>query len=144
MPLPGPMAHFVLIPPAVGRPRRRARPRGGSSTKVIETHREGTMTRRPLFVVLLTLLAVVAVACGPGRPADGGGAPADSPGGTPAPAGGDIFAFGFSYENGDTIAKARVDVFTEANPDVNVEFSESGFEAQPFLAALQSGDPPDV
>jgi multiple sugar transport system substrate-binding protein len=102
------------------------------------------MTRRPPFVVLLTLLAVVAVACGPGRPADGGGAPAGSPGGTPAPAGGDLFAFGFSYENGDTIAKARVDVFTEANADVNVEFSESGFEAQPFLAALQSGDPPDV
>ncbi|HEX2222017.1 MAG TPA: extracellular solute-binding protein [Candidatus Limnocylindria bacterium] len=108
------------------------------------------MTRRPLFVALLAMLAVVTAACGPNQPADddddGQGAPAGSPGGTQAAAevSGELFAFGFSYENGDTIAKSRVDVFTEANPDVDVQFSESGFEAQPFLAALQSGDPPDV
>ncbi len=57
---------------------------------------------------------------------------------------GDIFAFGVSYETSDEIAQGRVDAFREAYPDVNVTFSESGFDSQGFLAALQSSDKPDV
>ncbi|MEJ7748478.1 MAG: extracellular solute-binding protein [Candidatus Limnocylindrales bacterium] len=62
----------------------------------------------------------------------------------PIAASGEIFAFGVSYETSDVIAKARVDLFKEKYPDVNVTFSESGFDSQGFLTALQSSDPPDV
>ena len=57
---------------------------------------------------------------------------------------GELFAYGFSYETGDDIAQNRVNVFTEAYPDVDISFSESGTEAQGLLAALASDDPPDV
>jgi len=59
-------------------------------------------------------------------------------------ASGDIFAFGVSYETSDEIAKGRVDTFKDLYPDVNVKFSESGFDSQGFLAALQGSDAPDV
>lgn len=116
-----------------------------------------------LFVVLLLLAA-----CGDDGdtgaeegPADGAGGEAGeteaateaAPEGT-APAGeetaaasdlsGDLFAFGFGYETGDIIAQTRVDEFREQYPDVNVDFSESGFDSQTFLSALASGDPPDL
>ncbi|MDQ3709109.1 MAG: extracellular solute-binding protein, partial [Actinomycetota bacterium] len=45
---------------------------------------------------------------------------------------------------GDEIAKVRIDRFREEYPDAKVTFSESGFEAQPFLSALASGEPPDM
>ena len=57
---------------------------------------------------------------------------------------GELFAYGFSYETGDDIAQNRVNVFTEAYPDVDISFSESGTEAQGLFAALASDDPPDV
>jgi multiple sugar transport system substrate-binding protein len=57
---------------------------------------------------------------------------------------GELFAFGFGYETGDQVAQVRVDVFREQYPDVAIEFSESGFDGQGFLAALASGDPPDL
>ena len=57
---------------------------------------------------------------------------------------GTINAFGLSYDTGDTIAKERVDYFKEKYPDVQVKFSESSFDPQQFVTALQSSDPPDV
>jgi len=60
------------------------------------------------------------------------------------PASGDLFAFGFGYDTGDEIAKVRVDEFREQFPDVDLSFSESGFDNQTFLSALASGEPPDV
>jgi multiple sugar transport system substrate-binding protein len=57
---------------------------------------------------------------------------------------GSLFAFGFGYETGDQIAQVRVDRFRELYPDVEIEFSESGFDGQGFLSALASGDPPDL
>jgi multiple sugar transport system substrate-binding protein len=59
-------------------------------------------------------------------------------------ASGTLNAFGVSYETGDVIAKARVDLFTKNYPNVTVKFSESGFDPQGFVTALQSSDPPDV
>jgi multiple sugar transport system substrate-binding protein len=70
-------------------------------------------------------------------------APAGSGGGT-IEASGAIFAFGVSYETSDVIAQGRVDHFRELYPDVEVSFSESGFDSQGFLAALQGNDKPDV
>ena len=113
------------------------------------------MRRRSPLLPLLAVSVLLLAACGPNRESpgetdDGGapqtGAPGDSPatGGEPLEASGDIFAFGVSYETSDEIAQGRVDYFREQFPDVNVEFSESGFESQGFLTALQSDDPPDV
>ena len=62
----------------------------------------------------------------------------------PADLSGDIFAFGFGYETGDEIATSRVDHFRELYPDINVSFSESGFEEQAFLTSLAGDNPPDV
>lgn len=57
---------------------------------------------------------------------------------------GELYAFGFGYDTGDEIAQVRVDRFRDLHPDVQVSFSESGFEEQPFLSALAGDDPPDV
>ena len=89
----------------------------------------------------------------PGAPSSpggsAGGSPATSPSGPPASveplkAEGDLFVFGVAYDTGDDIAKGRIDEFKDQYPEVNLSFSESGFDDQPFLAALESGDPPDV
>ena len=58
--------------------------------------------------------------------------------------GGSLFVFGFGYDTGDDIAQHRVDVFTQEYPDVDISFSESGYDAQTLLAALSGGDPPDI
>ena len=117
------------------------------------------MTGRTPVFPLLAILVLVLAACGPNTESpdeteDGGapatGAPTDAPSGSPGTGGegleasGDIFAFGVSYETSDEIAQGRVDLFREQYPDVNIEFSESGFDSQGFLTALQSDDPPDV
>ncbi len=101
--------------------------------------------RRLLPVVLL---AVVTTACGGGGGGGGGGTGGGAEGeeitAAPTDAQASLFVFGATYKTGDEIAKSRVDRFRELYPDVDVEFSESGFEEQPFLSALASGDPPDV
>ena len=113
------------------------------------------MVRRSPLLSVLAVLVLLLAACGPNdespEETDDGGAPATgAPGGSPAAGGedleasGDIFAFGVAYETSDEIAQGRVDLFQELYPDVNVEFSESGFDSQGFLTALQSDDPPDV
>jgi multiple sugar transport system substrate-binding protein len=115
---------------------------------------------------LIATLTVVMAACSGGAtpsPAASGAAPsaAGSPEGSPAgspegssgaggasaspiAASGDMSAFGVSYETGDTIAKARVDTFKKNYPDVKVKFSESDFDPQGFVTAIQSSNPPDV
>ena len=99
------------------------------------------MSPRRMPLVALMVVALLLAACGGGEetpPASAGG----SEGATEVS--GSLFAFGFGYESGDEIAKVRVDRFREEYPDAKVSFSESGFEEQPFLSALASGEPPDV
>ena len=77
------------------------------------------------------------------------GSPTGSPGGgggeVPTGATGDMFAFGVQYAEGaDEVATVRIDFFTQNNPDVNVTFSETGFDEAAFLTALQTNQPPDV
>ncbi len=80
------------------------------------------------------------------------GTPGETPAGTPTagespPSGatGDLFAFGVNYQEGaDEIARERIDLFLELNPDLNVTFSEAGFDEAQFLTALQTDQPPDV
>ena len=118
------------------------------------------MIRR--FMPVLAALALVMAACGPnadeeseqppaagstdsGTGASAGASPGASGGaGAEVTASGDIFAYGVSYETSDEIAQGRIDLFNDEFPDVTVEFSESSFDSQTFLTALQSDDPPDV
>jgi multiple sugar transport system substrate-binding protein len=97
--------------------------------------------------MLLVVIALFAAACGGGggseEGAEGGGGGGDETT-PPEDLSGELFAFGFGYDTGDVIAKTRVDAFKEQNPDVTVDFSESGFESQPFLSAMASDDPPDL
>jgi multiple sugar transport system substrate-binding protein len=112
--------------------------------------------RRSMTVAVLAAIALIVSACASGAmpsPTTPAGSPggAASPGGS-APAGsptkieasGSIFAFAVSYKTGDTMAKGRIDLFNDNYPDVEVTFSESGFDPQKFLAALNSNDKPDV
>lgn len=116
------------------------------------------MNRR--LIPMLAALALLVAACGPNTDdeTDAPGAASSQPGstasgsagGSPGASGaggsasGDIFAFGVSYETSDEIAQGRIDHFRELYPEVDVEFSESGFDSQGFLTALQSSEPPDV
>ena len=105
------------------------------------------MSRRgPLSVLFILMLLLGACGGGgdDGEQAEGGGQGGGGESAAPEDLSGELFAFGFSYEQGDVIAKTRVDAFREQYPDVSVEFSESGFESQPFLSALAGGDPPDL
>jgi multiple sugar transport system substrate-binding protein len=78
-------------------------------------------------------------------PASGGESPsAGASGGSSLQASGKLFAFGVSYKTSDEIAQGRIDLFKKNFPDVDVTFSESGFDSQGFLAALQGSTPPDV
>jgi multiple sugar transport system substrate-binding protein len=116
--------------------------------------------------VLLVLIALVAAACG------GGGGTA-SPGGTTGPGGqsqepggspasqapaelSGTLQVGARYGcepapcepsgegAADEIAYTRYNVFAEQYPDVELDFTESDFDAQQFLTSVAAGNPPDV
>lgn len=48
------------------------------------------------------------------------------------------------YTEADEIATTRYDIFTGENPDLQVTFTESNFDAAAFLASVAAGNPPDV
>jgi len=45
---------------------------------------------------------------------------------------------------GDEIQTTRLNYFTQSYPNVTLQFSEGGFDAQQFLTAVASGNPPDL
>ena len=117
------------------------------------------MSRRSRILPLFAVVALLLAACGPNtddpeETDDTGGAPdASAPAGSPGASGGavgeleasgEIFVYGMSYENADEIATTRIDYAAEQYPDVEPTFSESSFNAQELLTALQGSDPPDV
>ena len=55
---------------------------------------------------------------------------------------GDLNFMGFGL--GDEIATERVDYAQSQLPNVTFNFSEGGFDAQQFLTAFASGNPPDI
>lgn len=56
--------------------------------------------------------------------------------------GGTLTVTGFGL--GDEIATERVEFFKEMYPEVDVTFTEGGFDAQQFLTAVAAGTPPDA
>ena len=113
------------------------------------SQRHGPVGRAALSAAVLVLAA-----CGPNAespeesedtgapPATGSEAPAPSGSATAGgmDASGDIFVYGFSYEStDDVVARTRVEYTQEQYPDLNVQFSETGFESEGFLTALQAG-----
>jgi multiple sugar transport system substrate-binding protein len=117
------------------------------------------LIRRSRLLTFVLAGTFIAAACtgsqspSPSAPSSPGGSPGGSPAASasgpaasaePLEAEGEIFVFGVAYDTGDDIAKGRIDEFKEQYPDVDATFSESGFDDQQFLTALQSGDPPDV
>jgi multiple sugar transport system substrate-binding protein len=55
---------------------------------------------------------------------------------------GDLDVMGFGL--GDEIATVRADYAKAQIPNVTVNFAEGGFDAQQFLTAVASGNPPDI
>jgi multiple sugar transport system substrate-binding protein len=123
------------------------------------------MTRRSLPLVLVVSAALIGSACGqqtqsPGTSASpGGGGPSGSPGGSPAaPALSGTLQVGARYGCepapctpdpeaegvADEIAYTRYNVFAEQYPDLELDFTESDFDAQQFLTSVAAGNPPDV
>ena len=75
-----------------------------------------------------------------GKSSDAGsGSAGGSNGGTPS---GALNIMGFGGE--DEVATARIDTFTKAFPGVKVTHAKGDFDAQQFLTALASGNPPDL
>jgi len=113
------------------------------------------LSRRSTATVALVVLSLVMAACGgdsgttpsastPGATDDGAASPTTPASVPPVTIEGDLNVFGFAYETGDEIAKERLDYFRDNHPDVTVTVSESGFDDQQFLAALNSSSPPDA
>jgi multiple sugar transport system substrate-binding protein len=116
---------------------------------------EDLVNKRLKTLTLVLAIGLIGAACGGddnGSAADdndvipaedeGAGDGAAEP--EPVEISGSLFAFGFGYDTGDQIAQVRVDRFRELYPDVDIDFSESGFDEQGFLSALASDDPPDL
>jgi multiple sugar transport system substrate-binding protein len=80
--------------------------------------------------------ALLLAACG------GVGQGQSGPAVTAGPVTGPLSTTGFGQ--GDEIAKARVDAFTQAYPDVRLTLAEGDFDEQQFLSAIAGGSPPDV
>jgi multiple sugar transport system substrate-binding protein len=80
---------------------------------------------------------VAAAACG-----GVGSGPADSGGGDSRGDTGTVTTMGFGLP--DEVATTRVNAFKAAYPNVTVKINEGGFDAQQFLSAVASGNPPDL
>jgi multiple sugar transport system substrate-binding protein len=100
------------------------------------------MKRTSRALVALVPIAVVAGCAGVGTSDSGGGnggSPASSWSGTPS---GSLTTMGFGGE--DEVGQSRVKAFEQAYPKVEVTINKGDFDAQQFLTALASGNPPDL
>ncbi len=91
---------------------------------------------------VVTMLAGCAGVGGGASGGDGGGGGASGAGalgGTPS---GTLRIMGFGGE--DEVGQSRVKAFKDAYPGVTVSNNKGNFDAQQFLTALASGNPPDL
>ncbi|MFC7595754.1 extracellular solute-binding protein [Terrabacter sp. GCM10028922] len=96
---------------------------------------------RSKFVVMAAAAGLLAGCAGVGGGSGGGdaGAGGGTAGGTPQ---GTLKIMGFGGE--DEVAQARVNAFKQAYSGVKVSNAKGDFDAQQFLTALASGNPPDL
>jgi multiple sugar transport system substrate-binding protein len=92
-----------------------------------------------LPVVLAAGTLVLASCAGVGTKDDQGGSGDTSAESTPS---GTLNVMGFSGE--DEVAQSRITAFKSAYPTVTVKNNKGDFDAQQFLTAVSSGNPPDV
>jgi multiple sugar transport system substrate-binding protein len=92
-----------------------------------------------LPLVLASTALVLTSCAGVGGKDDTGGTAESSAGSTPS---GTLNIMGFSGE--DEVAQARITAFEQAYPTVTVKHNKGDFDAQQFLTAVSSGNPPDV
>jgi multiple sugar transport system substrate-binding protein len=98
-----------------------------------------TVRRTTTALVLVSAFATGACAGVGSKGGDSGGGSGSSSGGTPS---GSLTIMGFGGE--DEVAQARITAFQQAYPDVKVTHNKGDFDAQQFLTALSSGNPPDL
>jgi multiple sugar transport system substrate-binding protein len=92
------------------------------------------------WTTLLFSSSLILTACaGVGGNKDESGTGESSAGSTPS---GTLNIMGFSGE--DEVAQARINAFKAAYPTVTVKNNKGDFDAQQFLTAISSGNPPDV
>jgi multiple sugar transport system substrate-binding protein len=90
--------------------------------------------------VVLAASALALTSCaGVGGKDDSGGSDAGSAETTPS---GTLNVMGFSGE--DEVAQSRIAAFKAAYPGVTVKNNKGDFDAQQFLTAVSSGNPPDL
>lgn len=92
-----------------------------------------------LPVVLATSTLILTSCAGVGGEDDAGGSGDSSAESTPS---GTLNVMGFSGE--DEVAQSRISAFKAAYPTVTVKNNKGDFDAQQFLTAVSSGNPPDV
>src|SRR3954447_25464805 len=132
----------ALTPGGAGRVCSRSR-RVSRRRSLFTSPSEVDMRQRPAVLLALALTAGLAAGCGGVGSSSGGGgggqATAGSYAGTPT---GDLNIMGFGGE--DEVAQARIDAFQKSAPGVKVTHNKGDFDAQQFLTALASGNPPDL
>ena len=95
---------------------------------------------RSAFMVIAASATLLAGCAGVGGASnDSGGGNAGTAGSAPS---GTLKIMGFGGE--DEVAQARVNAFKQAYPGVKVSNAKGDFDAQQFLTALASGNPPDL
>lgn len=92
-----------------------------------------------LPVVLAAGTLALTACAGVGETEDNGGSDQGSADSTPS---GTLNVMGFSGE--DEVAQSRITAFKSAYPTVTVKNNKGDFDAQQFLTAVSSGNPPDV
>lgn len=99
-------------------------------------------SRTAAAVVTPVLLLMGCAGVGSSGGGGGGGGGAKSSGSFAGQPKGALNIMGFGGE--DEVAQARIDAFTKTYPDVKVTHNKGDFDAQQFLTALASGNPPDL
>jgi multiple sugar transport system substrate-binding protein len=104
-----------------------------------------SMTRRRLAVLSLVPILLATGCAGLGGGKDSGGSDSSGSSGSSTWSGkpsGKLNIMGFGGE--DEVAQARISAFEKTYPDVSVTHNKGDFDAQQFLTALASGNPPDL
>lgn len=94
---------------------------------------------RSAFMVIAASATLLAGCAGVGGASSDSGGNAGSSGAAPS---GTLKIMGFGGE--DEVGQARVNAFKQAYPGVTVSNAKGDFDAQQFLTALASGNPPDL